>query len=54
MLKNGWRRRLSPQPDTAINQLFGGSGKDWFWLSDTTKSADVLNGYTAGEVVTFE
>jgi Ca2+-binding RTX toxin-like protein len=40
--------------DSAVNQLSGGSGKDWFWLSSSGKSADVLGGYVATEVATFE
>jgi Ca2+-binding RTX toxin-like protein len=39
--------------DTAIDQLFGGSGDDWFWLA-VGKTADRLAGYVGGEVGTFE
>jgi len=33
--------------DAAINQLFGGSGQDWFWLEGTDK----VSGVKTGEVV---
>jgi hypothetical protein len=40
--------------DAASDWLLGGGGKDWFWLVARAKSADLLSGYTDGEVVTFE
>jgi hypothetical protein len=42
---------LNPQTvarDAAINQMIGGAGADWFWLS----SADRISGYRPGEVAT--
>jgi RHS repeat-associated protein len=39
---------------TAISQLFGGPGQDWFWLSDSGTVADKIVGYTNGEVESFE
>ncbi len=39
--------------DAAIDQLFGGAGSDWFWFSDSGKSADRIGGYSAGEVAGF-
>jgi uncharacterized protein (TIGR03118 family) len=39
--------------DTAIDQLFGGGGSDWFWFSDNGKSADRIGGFAAGEVAGF-
>jgi uncharacterized repeat protein (TIGR01451 family) len=50
--------KLNPQTvtrHTAISQLFGGpGGLDWFWFCDALKSLDNVNGYSAGEVATFE
>ncbi len=40
--------------DLAVNQLIGGSTTDWFWFSDSLKSADRLSAFTNGEVATFE
>jgi hypothetical protein len=40
--------------DSAISQLFGGQGSDWFWMGRGAKLADKINGYTAGEVATFD
>ncbi len=45
---------LGPQTvlrDAAVNQLFGGAGSDWFWLSDI---ADRINNLMEGEVATFQ
>jgi hypothetical protein len=39
--------------DVARNQLVGGSGTDWFWLSESGKTLDRLGNYTGGEVVSF-
>jgi hypothetical protein len=40
--------------DLAINQLFGGIGSDWFWLTETAHSADHLSAFLNGEVASFE
>jgi Ca2+-binding RTX toxin-like protein len=40
--------------DSAVNQFFGGSGRDWFWLSKSGTAMDVVGGYTAGAVATFD
>jgi Ca2+-binding RTX toxin-like protein len=39
--------------DTAVDQLFGGAGSDWFWFSDNGKSADQIDGYSLGEAAGF-
>jgi hypothetical protein len=39
--------------DLAVNQLFGGTGSDWFWFSDSSKFADQLSGFIDGEVLSF-
>jgi sugar lactone lactonase YvrE len=36
--------------DAAVNQLFGGAGSDWFWLSNI---ADRISNFVDGEVATF-
>jgi Ca2+-binding RTX toxin-like protein len=41
-------------PDKFVNQLFGGSGPDWFWVTHETKVVDSLTGFLAGEAATFE
>ena len=38
---------------SAVSKLFGGIGSDWFWLSDTSLSADLLQNEASGEVVSF-
>ncbi len=48
---------LDPQTvlrDTAINQLVGGSGTDWFWLSLNAKTADRISGDANDGVITGE
>ena len=40
--------------DTAINQLAGSNGMDWFWFSDSGRTGDRISGYGSGEVATFE
>jgi hypothetical protein len=40
--------------ERAISQLNDGQGSDWFWIGESGGSADKINGYTAGEVVTLE
>jgi Ca2+-binding RTX toxin-like protein len=48
---------LNPQTvirDSALSQLFGGSGSDWFWFSDSKKARDRIGKYADGEVATFE
>jgi RHS repeat-associated protein/uncharacterized repeat protein (TIGR01451 family) len=40
--------------DTALSQLFGGAGPNWFWLSESKKSSDRLSNYTSGELVSFD
>jgi hypothetical protein len=39
--------------DLAVNQLFGGTGLDWFWLSETANSADHLSAFLNGEVASL-
>jgi hypothetical protein len=39
--------------DLAVNQLFGGTGPDWFWFSESAKSSDLVHGFTNGEVLTL-
>jgi hypothetical protein len=40
--------------DRVVNQLFGGAGMDWFWLSENSTSADQLSSYASVEIVSFE
>jgi RHS repeat-associated protein len=40
--------------DTAMSQLFGGAGMDWYWLNQSGKTPDQLNQYADGEIVSFE
>jgi autotransporter-associated beta strand protein len=39
---------------TALSQLQGGGGSDWFWFSDSAKGTDTLGNYAGGEAATFE
>jgi hypothetical protein len=40
---------------TALDQLFGGmTGGDWFWFSDSVKTAGRVFNYSGLEVATFE
>jgi RHS repeat-associated protein len=39
---------------SAVSQLFGGQGTDWFWIAGSAKSADKINDYTAGGVITVD
>jgi hypothetical protein len=41
-------------PHAVISQVFGGSGADWYWFSDSSKAIDQVTGPTNGEVATFE
>jgi Ca2+-binding RTX toxin-like protein len=40
--------------DSSINQLAGGTGSDWFWLSLNAKAADRISGFVDGSADTFE
>jgi hypothetical protein len=40
--------------DAAMNQLFGGTGPDWFWLSESGKTPDQLSGFVSREVLSLE
>jgi RHS repeat-associated protein len=40
--------------DLAVNQLFGGSGSDWFWFTAPRTPTDRLTGFRSVEVATFE
>jgi hypothetical protein len=39
-------------PDANSDQLFGGTGSDWFWAS-TGKKPDVITGLEDGEVISL-
>jgi RHS repeat-associated protein len=40
--------------DGTGNQLFGGSGQDWFWFSARGNLRDTIGGFMAGDVATLE
>jgi RHS repeat-associated protein len=40
--------------ETAISQLVGGAGNDWFWFARNSKSSDKVSGFTDGDAATFE
>jgi uncharacterized protein (TIGR03118 family) len=40
--------------DRPGNQLTGGSGKDWFWLTYVAGAIDRINAYQPGEVAAYE
>jgi Ca2+-binding RTX toxin-like protein len=40
--------------DTAVSQLYGGTGSDWVWIAAGVTGGDQLKQVAVGDVVTFE